>query len=231
MIRAITLGSGCLVLAGAWLLPVADYLPGPFSTHMTIHMAVVAVAAPLIAAGVAGTLVDPVRVHPVLFPALAASAAELLVVWAWHAPALHEAARESAAVYALEQASFLGAGLWLWLAALGGTHRQRAARGGIGVVALLLTSMHMTLLGALLALPPRALYTLGAHHTARMSSLDDQHLGGAIMLAVGAFSFLAGGLLLAADLLRQPREMVRGRTVASQTNEAAMNSRTVSHLT
>ena len=212
--RSLMLAAGCLVLAAVWLLPLRDLMPGPFSTHMTIHMSVVAVAAPLIAAGMAGRAFDPVRAWPALFPAIAISVIELCVVWVWHAPALHHAARHSAAVQVMEQASFLATGLWLWLAALGGTAAQRATRGAIGIVALLLTSMHMTLLGALLALPTRPLYA-GAGSLGSMtdvSTLRDQHLGGAIMLAVGGISYLAGGLWLAAGLLRRhPRPIVERR--------------------
>jgi putative membrane protein len=214
MMRSLLLAVGCLVLAAAWLLPLGDLLPGPFSTHMTIHMSVVAVAAPLIAAGVAGRAFDPVRAWPALFPAIAISMIELFVVWAWHAPALHHAARHSAGVLVLEQASFLVTGLWLWLAALGGGAAQRAGRGALGIVALLVTCMHMTLLGALLALPTRALYA-GAASPASLtdvSALRDQHIGGAIMLAVGGVSYLVGGLWLAAGLLRrQPRPIVERR--------------------
>ena len=62
-------------------------------------------------------------------------------------------------------------------------------------MALLLTSMHMTLFGALLALTPRPLYD-HAGHFASPAPLEDQHLGGAIMLLVGGLSYLAGGLWL-----------------------------------
>ena len=71
-------------------------------------------------------------------------------------------------------------------------------RAAAGVVALLLTSMHMTLLGALLALSPRPLYAHAGHGP---SALDEQHLGGAIMLGVGGVSYLAGGLWLSVRLL------------------------------
>ena len=71
-------------------------------------------------------------------------------------------------------------------------------RAGAGVLALLLTSMHMTLLGALLALAPRPLYA----HPASVAALDEQHLGGAIMLAVGGVSYLAGGLWLSMRILQ-----------------------------
>lgn len=197
---------GLLVLAAAWLAPLERLIPGPFSAHMTMHMAVVAVAAPALALGVAATRHDPVSRFPSLFPPILASIAELLVVWSWHTPALHQLARHSHAAFMLEQGSFLLSGLWLWLAALGARQGPRH-RTGAGIVALLLTSMHMTLLGALLALPPRALFAAHHHHTGhgalpRLSPIEDQHLGGAIMLVLGGASYLLGGLGLAARLLR-----------------------------
>jgi putative membrane protein len=126
---------------------------------------------------------------------------ELLVVWIWHAPVLHHAARQSAAWFSIEQTTFLSSGLLLWLSAFGGEQSERGNRTAAGVVALVLTSMHMTLLGALLALPPRPLY-MHASDSSALTPLQDQHLGGAIMLLVGGLAYLAGGLWLAARLLR-----------------------------
>jgi putative membrane protein len=169
---------------------------------MLMHMGVVALAAPLLALGLGGTAYDPTSRAPRLFAPIPASVAELIVVWAWHAPALHHFARHTALGLVLEQATFLGTGLWLWLAAFGGSAEQRAERGAAGVLALLLTSMHMTLLGALLALPPRALYM---HHaeSGALTPLEDQHLGGAIMLVAGGIAYLAGGLALTVEILRR----------------------------
>jgi putative membrane protein len=194
---------GLLTLAAAWLGGFGWLLPGPFAAHMTMHMAVVAVAAPLLAFGVAGTRFDPVRHAPRIFAVAPASLAELILVWAWHTPALHHAARHSNAMFACEQASFLLSGLWLWASAVGGDRRERA---GAGIVGLLLTCMHMTLLGAVLALPPRPLYDHGAAHGhLGHGALADQHLGGAIMIVLGGASYMCGGLWLALGLLRQRR--------------------------
>ena len=65
--------------------------------------------------------------------------------------------------------------------------------------------MHMTLLGALIGLGPRPLFLHagGAHG---LSPLEDQHLGGAIMLVGGGVSYLAGGLWLTFDLLRETHQ-------------------------
>jgi putative membrane protein len=215
--RRLSFVVGLGILAAAWLGLPSWLVPGPFSAHMTLHMAVVALAAPLIGLGVAGGRWDPVRRWPAPFSAVLASIVELVLVWAWHTPALHQAARESLGLFVLEQASFLLSGLWLWLSAFGGGVRERDERAGSGILALLLTSMHMTLLGALLALPPRPLYRHvhpNAHehagHTvphaaasAGLAPLDDQHLGGAIMIVLGGASYLTGGLWLAYALLRR----------------------------
>jgi putative membrane protein len=171
-------------------------------------MSVVAVAAPLLSLGIAGTRVDPLRRLPAPLLAIPASLVELVVVWVWHAPALHHAARASAAGFAAEQAMFLASALFVWLCACAGDARMGArtiaprydmgSSSGAGVIALLLTSMHMTLLGALLGLAPRALY-----HDASIAALADQHLGGALMLVVGGSSYLFGALWLTARLLKR----------------------------
>lgn len=207
MTRPVALSLGLLTLGGVWIVPLHHLIPGAFSAHMTMHMGVVAVAAPLIAFGMAGGKLDPVGRAPAIFSPIPASIVELVVVWAWHTPALHHAARHSSLALVLEQSSFLLSALLVWLSAFGGAAPERANRGAAGVVALLLTSMHMTLLGALLALPPRPLYTHAAHGDANaLSPLADQHLGGAIMLIVGGVSYLAGGLWLMGQLLARRRE-------------------------
>jgi putative membrane protein len=209
MSRRISLVLGVLALAAVWLGPLPALAATSFSAHMAMHMGVVAVAAPLLALGVAGGRFDPVVRAPSLFPPVPWSIVELVVVWTWHTPVLHHAARHGLPAFAIEQASFLLSGFVVWIAAFGGGARLRAERTGAGVLALLLTSMHMTLLGALLALAPRPLFAHGHGHGA-LSPLDDQHLGGAIMLLVGGISYLAGGLWLGARLLRRVRARLRG---------------------
>jgi putative membrane protein len=199
--RAACLGLGTMTLAALWLGPLPALAREAFAAHMTMHMGVVAVAAPLLARALAGAAIDPVRRVPVLFGPIVASVVELVVVWGWHAPTLHHVARHAASGLVLEQATFLLAGVLVWLSVLGGDPRRRPERAGAGIVALLLTSMHMTLLGALLALPARPLYP----HTTGVAGLtpsQDQQLGGAIMLAVGGLVYLLGALALTAGLLK-----------------------------
>lgn len=190
---------GGVALALAWSPLPATVFGHGFAAHMTSHMTVVAIAAPLLAIGLVASGSDPSARWPALFAAVPVSLVELVVVWGWHAPAAHDLARASGAAYVAEQASFLLAGLWLWISCLGhGGSRPAAAQGTIG---MLLTSIHMTLLGVLLSTTTIPLYA--AHHGGAADALHQEHLGGIVMLLVGGGVYLAGGLALAARLLRE----------------------------
>lgn len=206
--RPLLLAFGVLTLLAVWLGPLPDLAERAFFAHMTMHMGVVAIAAPLLALGMAGASWDPVRRVPWLFAPIPASVLELIIVWGWHAPGLHHAARHSLFGLVAEQGLFLLSGLLVWLSCFGGDLPRDTGRSGAGVVGLLLTSMHMTFLGALLALAPRPLYD-HAHSISGLTPLQDQHLGGAIMLLVGGISYLAGGLWLTVGIVRR-RVLVPG---------------------
>jgi putative membrane protein len=200
---AFALGAGALTLA--WVAPLDALTGGAFAAHMLAHMLVVAVAAPLLALGISGTRADPLRRLPWLGAAIPASLVDLAAVSAWHAPLLHHAARHRLDAFAAEQASFLVASLWLWIAVLGGGSAGRLARAGGGVIALVLTFAHMTLLGALLSLTPRPLYDHG-DPAARLSPLADQQVGGSIMLIFGG-CYIVAGLWLGRGLVREARPL------------------------
>ncbi len=200
--------AGALGLTLVWIWPLPSLSLPDFSSHMLMHMVVVAVAAPLLAFGVVGSRFDP-YVHFRHQPsAIFASMLEFVAVWSWHAPRLHHLARTQAGYLVAEQATFLSCGVFLWLSALGGNAGRRRTAVFGGVIGLLLTSMHMILLGALLALAKRPLY--GEHHDEHAgswgwSTLVDQQVGGVIMVFLGAATYLAGGLFLARKMLTQPQ--------------------------
>jgi putative membrane protein len=199
--RRVTGLIGLGVLAFSWLGPLPELANQSFSAHMLMHVLVIAVAAPLIAVGLGAIGLDIDHRFGWLGSPVFASLLELVVVWAWHTPALHHVARTQGSLMALEQASYLLVGLLIWLAALGGPHQDRS-RVAAGIAGLLLTSMHMTLLGVLLAGADRALF---AHATAPwfgLSVLQDQQVGGVIMLVFGGVAYLAGALFLLSILLR-----------------------------
>ncbi|MEH3103316.1 MAG: cytochrome c oxidase assembly protein [Sphingomonas phyllosphaerae] len=185
--------------------------------HMAAHMGAVAVAAPVLAlssfprrresrtSGLRASIDGPARLDSRLRGndgesgaggPLAWATVEFVVVWAWHAPALRWLADMHPVVALVEQAMFLGVGIGLWRAAF--------AHPAGGVAALLLTSMHMTLLGALIGLAPRPLYAMMAMHPAPgLDALADQQLGGVVMLVVGGAAYCLGGLALLGTMLRE----------------------------
>lgn len=196
--------AGVAVLAAGWVVATAGH---GMTGHMAAHMAAVAIAAPLIAYGIAGTRTDPATRLPLIVAPVPMSLIELLVVWGWHLPAARAFAAESAVGLLLEQAMFLAAGLLLWSACLGTRDAGYSARRAAGVIALLLTMMHMTLLGVLITLAPRTLFgTAGfTWFGITLSPIVDQQLGGVVMLLVGAGSYLLGGMALLSRLLRSDR--------------------------
>ncbi|TNM63085.1 cytochrome c oxidase assembly protein [Aliirhizobium smilacinae] len=210
--KVASLAAGVILLMVLWgaLLPFADRTS--FTIHMIAHMGVVAGAAPLIAIGLSGTRLDlPARLP--WFSPIVASLAELLAVWTWHIPALRALSESTVAIASIEQLIFLVAGLALWLSCLGGLGAGRDGRRMAGAVGLLFTSMHMTLLGALLALSPRPLYGNGevTCFGLSLSPIGDQQAGGVIMLLVGAAVYLAGGVSLLATTLNSNGLETSGR--------------------
>jgi len=178
--------TGSAVLVLAWAGPLPAMATSFFTAHMALHLLVVCVAAPLLGWALAG------KGH---VPPLLASLLEFILVWTWHVPALHEAARFSLTMFVLEQLSFAAAGTVLWASAF----REPAG----GVAALFLTAMHMTLLGALLTLAPRPLYSALCLGGGGLSPLEDQQLGGVLMAVVGGGADLLGALWLGYRLLRE----------------------------
>lgn len=114
--RAIIL-TGLAILALAWAGPLPRLVRTSFAAHMALHMLVVGVGVPILAAGLALTLRRRgVRV-PVVYPIIA-SMIDFAVIWVWHAPVLHAASRLNPVVLTLEQACFAAAALFVWLVAL-----------------------------------------------------------------------------------------------------------------
>ena len=198
--RRICLFAGLALLVLIWAGPLLHAWRESFAAHMLAHMGVVALATPLIAIGLSDRLARHGRKW--LGLPIIASLLELAVVWAWHAPALRQWAQTSTLAIVIEQVSFLAAGLFLWLVCLGAANAPREAMAG--AFGLLLTSIHMTLLGALLALSPRPLYGLDTVTCfgLTLAPAQDQALGGALMLAIGAAVYLAGGVALLGRAVR-----------------------------
>lgn len=172
--------------AVVWIAPLDAWFDAAFPAHMLRHMMLVAVIPPLLVLG-APRLTDRLALSPMISAAI-----EFVVVWAWHLPGAYGLAFLHQMGFAFEQASFLLAGLVVWAGCL------RADQPLLGAAGLLLTSMHMTLLGVLLVLAPRDLY---AEICGLAPDLTAQQLGGLLMLAIGTPIYLVAGLILTARAL------------------------------
>lgn len=190
---------GFLVLALCWLGPLPAMSRTAFSAHMLLHLGVTALAAPLLAIGLARAGLRLGRTDRAGKWLLLAFSAEMVVVWGWHLPALHEAAALNVWAFVLQQASFLAVGLAIWL--LGFAARSRFDIAG-AMLGFFLTFAHMTMLGILLVMAPKLIYPaelcLGAFG---FEQLEDQRFGGLLMASWSAIVFLTGTLVLGARLL------------------------------
>jgi putative membrane protein len=221
--------AGMTVVALALISPL-DALGGAlFSAHMTQHVLLMGVAAPLLVLSaplaalmwalpedrrrtVAAILTAP-RVRSaglaLTMPAVAWTL-HAAAIWVWHAPQLYSASVTNDLVHALQHGSFFGTAVLFWWAL-----RDRAAHG-IGVIYLFTTAVHSSLLGALLAFAPATFYW-PYEVTAPvwgLTALEDQQIGGFIMwVPAGLVYFGAALTLLAMWLRRSERHLPRIRAL------------------
>jgi putative membrane protein len=229
-VRAWELGAfaaGWLVLVIALVSPLHRLGGVLFSAHMAQHELLMAVAAPLLVLG--HPLIPFVWAMPITWRRTVGSWAaftavrgtwELLTlplvawtlhaaaIWLWHAPPLFEATLRSELVHTLQHLSFLGSGLLFWWALLKG--REGRIGRPAAVVYLFTTSLHTTVLGALLTFSSRLWYPLYASNTITwgLTPLEDQQLAGLIMWVPANLAYLIAALAIATAWLREPTPKV-----------------------
>lgn len=195
---------GFALLAALWLGPLPAMSRTAFSAHMLLHLGIVALAAPLLAQGLAQTGLRLDKLAHLQRWTILAFAAEMLVVWGWHVPALHEAAALHAGVFVLQQFSFLAVGLAIWLLGFATQSRHGIA---LALIGFFLTFAHMTMLGMILIMAPKLIYPpelcLGAFG---FTQLDDQRLGGILMAAWSGIVYFVGTVALGMRLLANSAE-------------------------
>jgi cytochrome c oxidase assembly factor CtaG len=228
--EALAFGAGLAVLAVMLVLPLHAWGRLHFAPHMVEHGFLTMVAAPLLAAGRPGVPYllglpwswrgrvgrllanDRVRqfwrrlVHPGVAWSLHGG-----TLWLWHAPPLFEAALESEAVHYLQHLTLLVTALLFWASLL--PRRADTRSRIVAIFSLFTTSIHATLLGALLTLSPTVWYAryVDAEGSGGLSPLEDQQLAGLIMWVPFGVVYLAAALALLAAVLRDDRAPPRRR--------------------
>jgi putative membrane protein len=219
--EALAFCAGCAVLALMLVVPLHAWGRLRFAPHMAEHELLTVVAAPLLAAGrpavpyllalplawrrrLARWIINggPRRLWRVLVRPGVAWGLYGVALWLWHAPALFEAALRSEAIHYLQHVTLLTTALLFWASIL--PRRADARTRMVGVFSLFTTSMHMTLLGALLTLAPTVWYASYAAlpAPAGLSALEDQQIAGLIMWVPGGLVYVAAALSLCAAVLR-----------------------------
>jgi putative membrane protein len=224
--------AGLLVVAIALLSPLDALAADLASAHMLQHMLLIAIAPPLLAQGAPmrtlfwGLSVEAKRPAGRLLQGLSraggwfagpmiAGTLHAIVIWAWHAPALYAAALAHDWVHTLDHMCLFGSGLLFWHAVLKRVPRE--AGFGLGIVALLVTTIHTGMLGALMTFSGGPWYRglAGRTEAYGLSPLEDQQLAGLIMwvpmgfVYVGAAVILGGAWFAAMDRRRAAMESRR----------------------
>jgi putative membrane protein len=170
------------LLALLFVSPFCALTSALFSARVVHHLALTAVAAPMLARAFAWRAPGGVA---------AWTAGHALVFWFWHSPPAYAQALPSDLVYWAMQASLLGSAVGLWAAV-------RRAPVPAGIAALLATMVQMGLLGALITFAGAPLYAphLLTTFAWGLSPREDQQLAGLIMWAPGSALYLGAALLL-----------------------------------
>ncbi len=151
MSKLMALAGAAFVLVYLGLLwPIADML---FAAHMTQHLLLIALAAPLLVLGGVDT-----KLPPMLGWGLFVS-----IFLFWHWPAAFQWAARNPATQLLELATILGAAIAFWSGALGHNKFNDGARALLVMTAAVLTDLP----GVVMMFAPRAICVMPGEDAAR----------------------------------------------------------------
>jgi putative membrane protein len=209
--RVACFAGGILTLAIALLSPIDAVAAALFAVHMTQHMLLVVVAAPLLLAADPGlatlwALNVPARrsvtawwrrsrALPSIWRALrlplVAWTLHVGTLWVWHLPTLYGAALRDERIHVLEHATFVLTALVFWYPIV---ERARSRRYGFGttVFYLFAAGLQCTVLGAAITFARRPWY-IGHYGTTAawgLNPLEDQQLAGLIMWIPASLAYL-----------------------------------------
>lgn len=210
-------GWTCLAIA---LVSPLDLLGEQLAwVHMTQHMILMTVAAPLMVIGAPGVVAlwglppeqqrafgrcrrwldrrgVPWRLawNPLLILLL-----YTLATWLWHVPALYQAALRGPAMHDLQHLTFFAAAWLFWRVVLDPFSRFRL-RGVVAVIYLFAATMQATLLGVFMTVAPSAWYAdyIGRTELWGLTPLEDQQLAGLIMWMPACAAYVAAAVVLLA---------------------------------
>lgn len=223
--RAWCYGAGLATVAIALLSPIGTFDSLFFFMHMTQHLLLIMVAAPLIWLGAPllptmwafrreprrrlGRLFrdgNPVhRVFHFLTGPGVALTLYILVLFLWHYPPLYDAAQGRNWIHDLEHAMFFGAALLFWWPVIHPSGGKRRLSYGAGILYIFPAKIAGFVLGAGLTLSSEPFYDTFLESPALwgLSPLGDQQLGGLLMWVVGGLLYIVPLLVLVLMMMRE----------------------------
>jgi cytochrome c oxidase assembly factor CtaG len=212
--RAVSFYAGLLVILAALASPIDTLAEKLFWVHMTQHVMLLTIAAPLIVLGAPWASIWrplPLGFRRTVAKAISRSSwcgplralgrllSRPIPVWivfsanlvAWHIPGLYDLAVRDRAVHDLEHVTFLVFGVLLWAQVLDSPPlraRLSAIHRVYYIVASAIVSWVIALVLIFAASPLYPAYAHLAHRPGGISALTDQQLAGGVMLVPGSLS-------------------------------------------
>jgi len=226
---------GLMALALAMLSAIEVLQDLLFSIHMTQHLLIMMVGAPLLMLGnpypflvwglplnarraLALVTAPQARFRRVLERVTTPWIAWMLLVgatWLWHTPAAYDAALRSELLHILEHMAYFATSLLFWWQVTGSAPRLRGRLGhGFRMGYLLAALAQNEILGVAIAFSPAPLYV---YYTTvprlwGVSVMNDQALGGALMWVPGGMMYVVGVIVLLARYLHEEEMRTRAET-------------------
>ncbi len=182
--------AGLVVLLVALSPPVDEISDSVFAAHMAQHLVIGDIAALLLVLGLTGPLLQPVlhlrwveRLRPLTNPVPALSL-WALNFYAWHIPALYEAAYNNEIVHAGQHLTFLFFGSLMWMPLFGPLPKPAWFGNFAKLGYIVAVRLFGTLLGNVFIWSGTVFY--GFYHAGEakhgLGALGDQSIAGAVMM-------------------------------------------------
>jgi cytochrome c oxidase assembly factor CtaG len=231
-VQALAFAGGMLALTIALASPIdglgEDYL---FSAHMVQHVLLGDIAPLLLLLGLSRVLLRPVTrrltnveraLGPFANPATGI-AIWLVIMYAWHIPTLYDAAAEHPLIHMVEHVSFFAAGVALWWPLIQPVPMRRRLTGMQPLAYIGSAKFGLAALGLYLTWSATALYPY-YEQTPRiwgLSPVEDQNVGGVIMMVEQSFTLVLVLVALFVRMLTKSEEEQRRRERLEERQEAA----------
>jgi cytochrome c oxidase assembly factor CtaG len=215
--RQACFGAGLAMIAIALFSPIGHISDELVIAHMVEHLLIGDIATLLLVLGLTRSLLQPIlaipffnRLQILTHPAIAFPL-WALDFYAWHVPALYQAAYGTAPLHALEHAGFLFFGCLMWMPIFGPLPKPDWFGAGWKVGYVIGVRFTGAILGNVLMWSGSVLYPIYAagEREWHISAIADQSTAGVIMMVEG--TFLALGVLawVFLDVARQGDEKQR----------------------